>query len=603
MVRMNNNAVAAMSNLNIPSLITGAARVARESRFASHDCVELFYRHWPAQGISRGAILVLHRGHEHSGRVQHIVDGLGLPEFDVFAWDARGHGKSPGARGHAENFGALIRDLDSFSAHIAFAHGIARSEQAVVAMSVASVLTAAWVHDYAPNIRAMVLASPALSIKLYVPFALPGLRLLDKLRPNSFISSYVKGKLLTHDAARAASYDSDPLVTKQIAVNILIGLFDTAKRVVEDAAAIHTPTLVLSSGKDYVVRGEPQRRFFRNLGSPVKAEQVYDGFYHDTFGERDAHLPIARARAFLLKAYNAPHVVPDLRDADEHGHTKQEFDALSRPLPLLSPTNLKYAMTRLSMRTLGRASKGIRLGLATGFDSGSTLDYVYRNHAQGALGYGKPVDRNYLDSIGWRGIRIRRAHLQQLLRCAIAEQAAQGIAPHIVDIATGHGRYVLEVLKEMPQARATALLRDYSPLNIEEGQRLAAELGVSNVAYQQGDAFNRQALGQLAPRPTIAIVSGLFELFPSNAMVRESLAGLGQAMVPGSVILYTSQPWHPQVELIARALSSHRNGQPWIMRRRSQAETDQLVAEAGFVKERQLMDSWGIFGVSLARKV
>jgi hypothetical protein len=38
------------------------------------------------------------------------------------------------------------------------------------------------------------------------------------------------------------------------------------------------------------------------------------------------------------------------------------------------------------------------------------------------------------------------------------------------------------------------------------------------------------------------------------------------------------------------------------MRRRSQAEMDQLVAEAGFVKERQLMDGWGIFGVSLARR-
>jgi alpha-beta hydrolase superfamily lysophospholipase/SAM-dependent methyltransferase len=602
MASMHNDNGAAMSNLNIPSLITGSARIAREAHFASHDGVELFYRHWPAQGMSRGAILVLHRGHEHSGRVQHIVDGLGLPEFDVFAWDARGHGKSPGARGHAENFGALISDLDRFSMHVAKHHGIARSEQAVVAMSVASVLTAAWVHDYAPNIRAMVLASPALSIKLYVPFALPGLRLLDRFKPNSFISSYVKGKLLTHDAARAASYDSDPLVTKQIAINILIGLFDTAQRVVEDAAAIRTPTLILSSGKDYVVRGEPQRRFFRNLGSAVKAEQIYDGFHHDTFGERDAHLPIARARAFVLKAFNAPVSIPDLRDADEHGYTKQEFDALSRPLPLLSPTRLKYAMTRLSMRTLGRASKGIGLGLATGFDSGSTLDYIYRNQAQGSLGYGKLVDRNYLDSIGWRGIRIRRAHLQQLLRGAIAEQTASGVQPHIVDIATGHGRYVLEVLKDLPRAKATALLRDYSPLNIEEGQRLAAQLGVGNVAYQQGDAFSRQALAQLTPRPSIAIVSGLYELFPANAPVRESLAGLAQAMAPGGLLIYTSQPWHPQVELIARALSSHRNGQPWIMRRRGQAEMDQLVAEAGFVKEQQLMDSWGIFGVSIARK-
>ena len=592
-----------MSNLNIPSLATGAQRVARESIFATHDGVQLFYRHWPAQGTSRGAIVLLHRGHEHSGRVQHIVQGLELPEFDVFAWDARGHGQSPGARGHAENFGVLIRDLDCFSTHIAKAHGIARSEQAVVAMSVASVLTAAWVHDYAPGIRAMVLASPALSIKLYVPFALPALRLLDKIKPNSFISSYVKGRLLTHDAARAASYDSDPLVAKQIAVGVLIGLYDTAQRVVEDAAAIHTSTLVLSSGRDHVVRTAPQRRFFQNLGSTVKAEQVYDGFYHDTFGERDAHLPIARARAFLLKAFNAKTVAPDLLDADQHGHTKVEFDGLSRPLPMFSLQNIKFAMTRLSMRTLGCASKGIRLGLETGFDSGSTLDYVYRDQAQGSLGYGKLVDRNYLDSIGWRGIRIRRAHLQQLLRGAITEQVARGERPHIVDIATGHGRYVLEVLKSMPGVQATALLRDYSPRNIEEGRKLAEQLGVASVAYQQGDAFNQHALAQLTPRPSIAIVSGLYELFPGNEQVRASLAGLAQAVPVGGLLIYTSQPWHPQVELIARALSSHRNGVPWIMRRRSQAEMDQLVAAAGFVKEQQLMDNWGIFGVSIARRV
>ena len=73
-------------------------------------------------------------------------------------------------------------------------------------------------------------------------------------------------------------------------------------------------------------------------------------------------------------------------------------------------------------------------------------------------------------------------------------------------------------------------------------------------------------------------------------------------MPRGGCLIYTSQPWHPQVELIARTLTSHREGKPWIMRRRGQAEMDQLVAEAGFVKERQLMDPWGIFGVSIARR-
>jgi hypothetical protein len=66
--------------------------------------------------------------------------------------------------------------------------------------------------------------------------------------------------------------------------------------------------------------------------------------------------------------------------------------------------------------------------------------------------------------------------------------------------------------------------------------------------------------------------------------------------------VYTGQPWHPQLELIARALTSHRGG-AWVMRRRTQAEMDQLADEAGFRKVAQRIDEWGIFTVSLAQRV
>jgi hypothetical protein len=52
--------------------------------------------------------------------------------------------------------------------------------------------------------------------------------------------------------------------------------------------------------------------------------------------------------------------------------------------------------------------------------------------------------------------------------------------------------------------------------------------------------------------------------------------------------------------MIARALTSHRGGEAWVMRRRTQAEMDALVAAAGFRKLEQRIDEWGIFTVSLA---
>ena len=69
------------------------------------------------------------------------------------------------------------------------------------------------------------------------------------------------------------------------------------------------------------------------------------------------------------------------------------------------------------------------------------------------------------------------------------------------------------------------------------------------------------------------------------------------------MLLYTGQPWHPQLEMIARALTSHRGGEAWIMRRRTQQEMDQLVAAAGFRKIEQRIDVWGIFTVSMAERV
>ena len=72
------------------------ARRCTEHAFRSWDGSELFYRQWPASETGRHAVILIHRGHEHSGWLQELVDQLNLPECAIFAWDARGHGRSPG---------------------------------------------------------------------------------------------------------------------------------------------------------------------------------------------------------------------------------------------------------------------------------------------------------------------------------------------------------------------------------------------------------------------------------------------------------------------------------------------------------------------------
>jgi alpha-beta hydrolase superfamily lysophospholipase len=583
--------------------MTVPVRILSETTFASFDGTRLFYRHWSAAGVrAKKAVVLFHRGHEHGARMAHLVDELDLPDAAFFAWDARGLGRSPGERGYADDIGVLIKDVDSFIRHISQQYGIAIEDIAVLAQSVGAVLVSAWVHAYAPKIRCMVLASPAFKVKLYVPLARPGLALMLKLRKKFFVNSYVKAKFLTHDAERIASYESDPLITRPIAVNILLGLYEAGERVVGDAATIHVPTQLLISGDDWVVQHQPQHDFFARLGSPVKESHVLPGYLHDTFGERDRQRALDLAQAFIRRSFDAPLQQVDLLQADRSGVTKTEFDRLSAP-PASLLARAYWAISRLSIKAGAALSQGMGLGLRTGFDSGSTLDYVYRNQARGVPVLGPVIDRIFLDSIGWRGIRQRKVHLNSLINSAMERLIQERRPVRVLDIAAGHGRYLLEAIAPRKGRVESILLRDYSALNVEGGQRLIGELGMEGIArFVQADAFDRPSLAALTPAPTLAVVSGLYELFPDNSLLRTSLAGLSDAMQEGGYLVYTNQPWHPQLELIARSLTSHRDGAAWVMRRRSQAEMDQLVAEAGFEKVDQYADQWGIFTVSLARK-
>lgn len=565
------------------------------------DGTKLFYRAWQPATASKKGLILFHRGHEHSGRFQEVVDKLALDDLSIFAWDERGHGRSPGERGYAKSFSILVKDVDTFVRFISKQYDIPMENIVVLAHSVGSVLVSAWVHDYAPPIRGMVLGSPALRVKLYVPFAIPLLKILQLIKPKAFIQSYVKAKMLTHDPEQSRQYNNDELITRAIAVNILIDLYDTSTRLIADAGAIHLPTLLLASGSDWVVKLSAENRFFSRLSSSVKEMHVYPGFYHDTFHEKERHLPIAKAREFILKVYEEPPSQPSLLTAHKEGYTKTEYDQLSKPLPPLCLYRWYFGGLKFMLKTLGGLSRGVQIGWRTGFDSGESLDYVYTNSPQGITPLGKLLDRIYLNSIGWRGIRQRKAILEKLLQQTIEKLHSEQKPVRLVDIASGPGRYILDTLRKLSHIEMSAVLRDRDAKNLETGRKLAREMKVSNVNYVQGDAFDRNSLACISPRPTIAIVSGLYELFPDNEPVLNSLQGLSEALEEGGYLIYTNQPWHPQVEMIARTLIN-RDGKPWVMRRRTQMEMDELVRAAGFEKIDMEIDEYGIFAVSVARK-
>jgi hypothetical protein len=123
----------------------------------------------------------------------------------------------------------------------------------------------------------------------------------------------------------------------------------------------------------------------------------------------------------------------------------------------------------------------------------------------------------------------------------------------------------------------------------------------ASVEFQLRDAFSPASYRVDEGGYDIVIVSGLHELFSDNQPVAASLKGIFSVLRPGGYLIYTGQPWHPQLDMIALTLTSHR-GTPWQMRPRPQAEMDGLVSHAGGRKLATCIGLEGIFTVSLAQK-
>jgi alpha-beta hydrolase superfamily lysophospholipase len=122
----------------------------------------------------------------------HLVDELNLPDFDIYAWDARGHGQSPGERGFSPSFGTSVRDVQTFVDHITAAHGVAGRHAHRGAERRRGAGGHLGARLRAEGARPDAGVSPAFKVKLYVPFARAGLALMHKLRGHFVVNSYVK---------------------------------------------------------------------------------------------------------------------------------------------------------------------------------------------------------------------------------------------------------------------------------------------------------------------------------------------------------------------------------------------------------------------------
>ncbi len=263
--------------------------------------------------------------------------------------------------------------------------------------------------------------------------------------------------------------------------------------------------------------------------------------------------------------------------------------------------SVQIRMLRALAHTVGRLSHGVRIACERGVTSGTSLDYVYRNEPGGIGPLGRLFDRLYLANRGWKAVRVRRRQVQRLLEWAIRRELRQRGEAFVLDVASGRGRYLLDVLEPFGGAAVEAICWDVDDRELDEGQTEAVHRGLSGVLFDFGDAFDPECYQRLPWRPGVAVAAGFYDWIDSDRRVRRSMQLIHQALRPGGCFLFTIQTGRESLP-VANGLFPGHDGSALRMKNRPASEARDWARQQGFRIARTAADRWGYYAVTAAVK-
>lgn len=258
-------------------------------------------------------------------------------------------------------------------------------------------------------------------------------------------------------------------------------------------------------------------------------------------------------------------------------------------------------MLHLLVQTVGKLSDGIRIAQKDGFTSGKMVDYVCRNRASGKLGIGKLLDRIYLSNKGWQAVRVRRANTEELIERAIRRQLEVSGEVFLLDVASGPAQYILDVLSKFRDSPIEAICWDTQEQWLDEGQAMAADMGIRSVLYERCDAMDPQSYSRLLRRPNVVVASGFYEWMHDDQRVKESMRLIHDALRAGGYFAFSAQTGHVDLRMVNHVFKGF-DGEALRITVRPPARIHDWAKQRGFEIVESRSDEWNYHVVSLGQK-
>ncbi|KAJ8908552.1 hypothetical protein NDN08_005257 [Rhodosorus marinus] len=238
--------------------------------FEGWDGGARFWRSWrPSEDEElKGAVIVVHGLHGHSGRYEHVAKLLVSHGYSTFSFDGQGHGRSSGARGHLKSLDGLLTDLKKFHSIIA----VQETGKPVYALGHSMGGMIAIVASLTVELDGIFASAPSLKVGAS-PIQATVIKVLSAIAPKLVVKS-LKGNL---------EGDTDPFIKLVLHPDLVLILpclpneiLKGVKSLQAKKAQLKVPLAIAHSLHDEVCDPTGSKAFIESLDLPGKKLYLYD---------------------------------------------------------------------------------------------------------------------------------------------------------------------------------------------------------------------------------------------------------------------------------------------------------------------------------------
>ena len=259
--------------------------VTRKFCALSADGMELHGRQW-SSSKPVGVIAWVHGYAEHVARYAHFGQWLAAQGWALAVVDLRGHGESPGQRGHVTHFKEYFQDVTALIEYCR--HTWPDTPLVLGAHSMGALVALRYLQENTQTPELTALVTTGAYLRLSTP--LPAWKhwagkLLAHIYPRFSLPTDISPQWLTHDEVIYREYANHPLVFKTGTAGWYRTTARNQEMVLAQAANITLPSMMLHGQEDPLASPRQAKVMFDALGSRNKYWKDYPGFFHEILNE------------------------------------------------------------------------------------------------------------------------------------------------------------------------------------------------------------------------------------------------------------------------------------------------------------------------------